>query len=527
MASAPTYAIDFGTSNTVVARWNPDSNAAETVAIPALSSAVLHNPASIPSLVYVSDADTEKVVVGQAVRDRGFDISGESRFFRGFKRGIGTEVQGFLPTLDGRSVTFEQLGSWFLQDVIAAIPKDACEELVLTVPVDSYETYRHWLESVCQPLSISRIRLIDEPTAAALGYGIATDGPVLIVDFGGGTLDLSLVQLSQAKQSRALGVLLQWKGREAASKQRSQTARVLAKAGDSLGGDDIDSWLLDHFKTINDLPQSSLTQRLCERLKIALSAAPTATEVFFDDETLTTYELDLHRNQFDQILEQRGFFDCLDRLTTQVLSQAQQQGITAADIETVILVGGGATIPALQDWLRQRFDNSIVCGKNPLEAIAHGALHLTQVELKDFLYHGYGLRYWNRRQNRHDWHPLIPQGQPYPMEAPIELVLGASVERQPGIELMLGELGTSAAATEIFFDGDRLVTRAVANDRATVKPLSGEGALLAPLDPPGAPGSDRVRFEFFVDESRFLRVTADDLLTNRRLLDNQILVELQ
>ncbi|MGF1512171.1 MAG: Hsp70 family protein [Elainellaceae cyanobacterium] len=525
-ASARTYAIDFGTSNTVIACWDSDTGAAATIALPGLSTTLLHNPPSVPSLIYIDDAQQGRFTVGQTVRDRGLDVKGDPRLFQNFKRGIGADMQGFLPQLDQRSITFEQVGSWFLQNVIDALPEDGCEELVLTVPVDSYETYRNWLETACRPLSVSRVRLIDEPTAAALGYGLDPDSPVLVVDFGGGTLDLSLVQLAPP-ETRSLGFLLKWTGQRAASAQQPRTARILAKAGDSLGGCDIDDWLLDYFADVQGLPQSPLTLRLCERLKIALSIVSEAREVLFDDETLETYELTLTRDQFNQILQARGFFDSLDSLVTQVLYQARQEGLEAASIETVLLVGGGAQIPALQDWLQRRFQTSVLCSEKPLEAIAHGALQLAQVELKDFLYHGYGLRYWDRRNSRHDWHLLIPQGQAYPMDKPIELILGASVKNQPGIELVLGEIGSAPATTEVYFDGDRLVTRAVDSARAPVRTLLDTGQPLAPLDPLGSPGSDRVRFEFYVDESRFLRVTAEDLLTNRLLLDKQILVKLQ
>ena len=94
-------AIDFGTSNTVVARWNPVNQQAETLSLGGLSIQQNLNPPLIPSLVYVENAIDNKVLVGQQVRDRGLDLSGESRFFRSFKRGIGADIQGFLPELDG------------------------------------------------------------------------------------------------------------------------------------------------------------------------------------------------------------------------------------------------------------------------------------------------------------------------------------------------------------------------------------------------------------------------------------------
>ncbi len=107
-------AIDFGTSNTVIARWNPVTQQPETLTIPGLSIQQSLNPPLIPSLVYVEDATQGKVLVGQEVRDRGFDLKNDTRFFRSFKRGIGADIQGFLPEIDGENITFEQVGQLFL-----------------------------------------------------------------------------------------------------------------------------------------------------------------------------------------------------------------------------------------------------------------------------------------------------------------------------------------------------------------------------------------------------------------------------
>ncbi|MGA9378205.1 MAG: Hsp70 family protein, partial [Phormidium sp.] len=150
------------------------------------------------------------------------------------------------------------------------------------------------------------------------------------------------------------------------------------------------------------------------------------------------------------------------------------------------------------------------------------------IELKDFLYHSYGIRYWDRKLNRHNWHSLIKEGQPYPMSEPVELLLGASVENQPSIELIIGELGTQRGATEIYFDGDRLVTRNFASGETQVKALNDrQGArTIAQLTPPGFPGSDRIKLLFQVDSERFLRITVEDLFTKQTLLENQPVVQL-
>jgi molecular chaperone DnaK (HSP70) len=530
------YAIDFGTSNTAIARWNPISQQPETIALPGISHRIGQNPDLTPSLLYIENAAQGQVLVGQQIRDRGLDIQSDPRFFRGFKRGIGTSVQGFLPELDGVSIRFEQVGSWFLSTLMQQLKAsyaDAGDALVLTVPVDSFEPYRQWLGAGCQTLQVEQIRILDEPTAAALGYGKADADTILVVDFGGGTLDLSLVQLerSRAVQAKPMGFILKWgqKSLADASSQRPKIARVLAKAGQNLGGTDLDSWLGDYFNKVQDLPINPLTMRLVERLKIQLSLQSKATEVYFNEETFESYELSLERAQFEQILRDHQFFERLDESMTQVFQQARRQGITAETIDAVLLVGGTSLIPSVQSWVGQYFEAAKISSNKPFEAIAQGALQILQgTEVKDFLYHSYGIRYWDRRQNAQNWHTLIQTGQPYPMNEPVELILGASTDGQPNIELIVGELGQDSGGTEIYFDGDRLITRSLSSSQGQVQPLNDrEGARsIAKLEPLGYPGNDRIRALFQVDEGRSLRITVEDLLTQETLVANQIVAQL-
>ncbi|MGB3535858.1 MAG: Hsp70 family protein [Microcoleaceae cyanobacterium] len=526
-------AIDFGTSNTVVSRSNPATGQAETLKLPGLSLLSAQNPPLIPSLVYIKNATEISILAGQKVRDNGYDIQRDPRFFQNFKRGIGTEVQGFLPELDGQVITFEQVGQWFLTEVINAV-RDVplgIDALTFTVPVDSFEAYRHWLGQVCQALNVEQVRMLDEPTAAALGYGLADKERLLVIDFGGGTLDLSLVQLNATTQTAPLGFILKWGQKSFAetSGQQVKTARVLAKAGQNLGGSDIDGWLVDYFSQTQELAKTPLTTRLAERLKIQLSLQTSAKEVYFDDETLDSYQLELDRDQFEAILKQNQFFEGLDTAMNQILQQANRQGMDASEIDAVLLVGGTVQIPAVQTWVKQYFPAEKIRCEKPFEAISHGALQLdlgTKVE--DFLYHSYGVRYWNRREQRHCWHPIVKLGQPYPMTEPVELVLGASLDSQPSIELILGELGTDTGGTEVYFDGDRLITRVLTTGHRTVKTLNDteKGRSIAQLNPPGYPGSDRIKVLFTVDAQRFLRITVEDLLTTETLLNNQAVVQL-
>ena len=528
------YAIDFGTSNTCIARWNPVTQQPETLKLPVLSHQLGQNPPLIPSLVYVEDALQKKVIVGQDVRDRGLDLTSNPRFFRNFKRGIGADIQGFLPEIDGQIVSFEQVGQWFLTQLIENLDvdlADAPQSLVLTVPVDSFEAYRHWLSQVCQFLPVEQVRILDEPTAAALGYGMAEQENLLVIDFGGGTLDLSLVQMDKSVQAgkKPLGFILKWGEKPLAeSGQKVKTARVLAKSGQNLGGSDIDNWLIDYFAATQGLPVTPLTTRLAERLKIQLSSQNEASEVYFNDETFESYELQLNRHALETILKEHQFFERLDESMTQLLQQARRQGLES-DINAVLLVGGTVQMPAVQNWVQQYFAPDKIRSDRPFEAIAQGALQLNQgVQLQDFLYHSYGIRYWDRRHNRHSWHSIIAAGQSYPMSNPVELVLGASADNQPSIELTIGELGSETGATEVYFDGDRLITRRLNNGQNQVQPLNDrEGArTIAHLTPTGYPGTDRIKVLFQVDRSRFLRITVEDLLTNQTLLQNQVVAQL-
>lgn len=553
------YAIDFGTSNTAIARWNAATQTAETVLLPTMSAQIKGNPPLVPSLLYVEaaraaateTATMATTIVGQAVRDRGLDLSGNPRFFRNFKRGIGTPMQGFMPELDGQVLSFEQIGSWFLQKIIAQLKAQDPDftSLVLTVPVDSFEAYRIWLAETCQTLDVEQVRLLDEPTAAALGYSLSSEARnLLVVDFGGGTLDFSLVQPTFVTD-KPVGFLLKWGSRPLSGRQSGRqsgrnsgkgsgrasgtTVRVIAKGGENLGGADIDRWLVEHFAQTQGLPITAVTLRLAEKLKIALSSAASATEAYFDEETLDSYELALDRDRFYQILTDQGFFTRLDNRLDQVLQQAQRQNITSEAIDAVLLVGGSAQIPAVKEWAARHFDLDKIRSDRPFEAVAHGALSLQTTQLQDFLYHSYGIRYWDRRNQAHSWHPIIPQGQPYPTTEPIELLLGASSEKQPSIELVLGELAEQSTATEVYFEGDQLVTRAAGNRLGLASPQAvqslndRDGArTIAKLRPPGFPGSDRIQVRFSIDENRFLRMSVEDLLTSETLMTNQIVVQL-
>ena len=533
-------AIDFGTSNTVVAQLQEDT--ATVLRLPDICRRETENPPTIPSQVYVEDAQTGRVVVGQAVSDRGLDVKSDPRYFRNFKRGIGVDVRGFVPELDGVEVTPELVGEWFLKAVVEATKSALHPEIdveaqswVFTVPVDSFEAYRQWLSRIASALGVVQLQLLDEPTAAALDYGLLESQNFLVVDFGGGTLDLALIQPAKVTGGRAWGTFVKWGGsRLKGTSKQSTTAKVLAKAAQTLGGADLDRWLAEAWCQQQNLHNNRLITRLAERVKIALSDRDSAQEVYFDDETFQSVELAATRSQFAQLLKHNKLFDRLNSALNQILLQAQQRGLGKPDIQAVVAVGGTCKIPIVRAWLEEQFGAEKVFAREPLEAIAKGALQLgLGLEVRDFLYHSYGIRYWNQQTNSHGWHPLIQAGLPYPLPEPVELVLGASIENQPSIELVIGELGESDEAVEVYFSDGQLVTRQRAQDgqpqSKTVQALNDrpDQQTIAQLQPAGQPGTDRLLLQFQVDDRRRLCVTVEDLLTNETLQQNQPIIELR
>ncbi|MEO1133751.1 MAG: Hsp70 family protein [Cyanobacteria bacterium J06639_1] len=532
-------ALDFGTSNTVVAYWGENVDPC-VLALPELSRTDGTNPPLIPTQIYVEDARQGRVRVGQAVSDRGLDSKRDPRFFNLFKRGIGAEVQGFVPELDGVAVTPELAGQWFLQAVVAATRShlgDAAETTwVMTAPVDSFEAYRQWLSRTGASLGIDRLQLLDEPTAAALDYGIERSRHILVVDFGGGTLDLSLVQPVPRTQrtGNAWGAIVRW-GSKALSEKRQQQANVqaIAKAAQTLGGADIDRWLAEQWSQQHGIEINRLVVRLAERVKIQLSECETAKEVYFDDETFVSLELSASQDEFETLMRDRGLFDRLETALQRTLVQAQQRGIDREAIEAVVAVGGTCRVPAIRAWLETQFDRDRVFTDRPLSSVALGALQLKRnLEVRDFLYHSYGVRYWNHQLNCHDWHPLIQAGLPYPLPQPVELILGASAPNQERVELIVGELGRADEGADVFFENGQLVARSrsgINTETQSARALNDSPGqqTLATLDPVGQPGSDRLRLLFQVDSERRLCVTVEDLLSGRILLDDKPLVALQ
>jgi molecular chaperone DnaK (HSP70) len=509
-ASAGTVAIDLGSSTTVVAYQAPG----EEPTLLYLPPYSLSDPPVVPSVLWLRHQDQGKPLIGRQVLEAGLGHDDGPELHRDFKRRIGA---GEPPAATGLPLSAEQAGTLLLRWIWQALPPGlAPKRLVLTAPIEAYQGYRTWLVEACRDLAVPELALVDEPTAAAIGSGLAAGSTVLVVDLGGSTIDLCLVQLEGGEgRANPIAQLLRLAGRDLSqSRQQQRLARVIGKAGLALGGRDIDRWIANHV-CADQSPSGSLLDA-CERLKCALSDREEAL-VIINGHDGSPRELRLHRDQLNQLLHQHALIQQLDLLLEDVLAAGRRASIPMEAITAVLPVGGSSRLLAVRQWLEQRLGGVAIHHHKPVEAVALGALALTPgVRVQDVLSRGVSLRCWDRRSDRHLWHPLFMPGQSWPTTSPLELLLACRAEQQRALELVLGEPGEERR-TEVVFDASGMpVLRGTSAGEARVRPWPHQPTPL-PLDPPGRQGEDRLRLRFSINTNAELELESTDLRTGLTL----------
>ncbi|MEG5034814.1 Hsp70 family protein [Microcoleus sp. AT3-D2] len=541
-----TVAIDFGTSNTVVCILNPDTQTPETLRLGEMSrifktknlSGDVREISVVPTLVFVKNAG--ELVLGEKVRSQRLGQSQPERFFKAFKRTLAADFQPPPRNLDGETYTAESVAEQFIKTIWKQLYLQNIhpEKVIFTVPVGAFERYLDWFRDLGESLGVAEIQVIDESTAAALGYAVKRPGSlVLVVDFGGGTLDLSLVRTALtpplpplAKGGRNLAPPLSKGG------LGGVRAEVLAKSDAYVGGEDIDIWIVEDYlrqigssrAEVGPVGWQNLLE-IAEKLKIQLSQVNEAKESWLDDENFMSYELQLNREKLEEILESRQLLEQLRESLDEVLSIAMGKGIGKADIEQVLLVGGTSLIPAVSNLVVSYFGRQKVKADKPFEAVAHGALALTQLaSVDDYLRHSYAIRLWEPYTKAYAYSPIFSKEMKYPCQSSEELTLQVAIEGQREIRLDIGEVAEVSQA-EVIFNEKGQMTSSWLNKQTDFRSLDShhQQVCVAHLNPPGVLGIDRVSVSFEVDERRVLLATVRDLVTGKVLVEKGAIAKLQ
>ncbi|AKA97516.1 Chaperone protein [Corynebacterium ulcerans] len=325
----------------------------------------------------VAFAKNGEVLVGQSAKNQA--VTNVDRTIRSVKRHIGTD---WTVGIDDKQYTPQEISARTLMKLkrdAESYLGDEVTDAVITVPAYFSDAQRQATKEAGQIAGLNVLRIVNEPTAAALAYGLEKgekEQTILVFDLGGGTFDVSLLEIGD-------GVV-----------------EVRATAGDNeLGGDDWDNrvveWLVDKFKSSNgvDLSKDKMAmQRLreaAEKAKIELSSSQSATinlpyitvdadkNPLFLDETLS-------RTEFQRITQ-----DLLDRTKAPFNQVIKDAGVSVSEIDHVVLVGGSTRMPAVSELVKEltggREPNK---GVNPDEVVAVGAALQAGVlrgEVKDVL----------------------------------------------------------------------------------------------------------------------------------------------
>ena len=521
-------ALDFGTSNSVVAVWDERRQEGVPLHIPEYSRFIEQNSEQIPvipSLIHYAAGEgaangnlaSEQRWIGNQVLERGlYQAPGT---FRWMKRYI-LNRSPLQKLAAGRRISPLEAGQDFVTNVLlfaAAELNLRDEEVALTVPVESFEYYENWLEGVLEAVHLPRFRLIDEPSAAALGYGahIQPGDVYLIFDFGGGTLDVAVVLVEVGEETG-----------------RGRRCRVLGKAGLELGGMTIDQWLFQEVLKRNNRQDSDedvrpLNNALlveCERLKEQLSQHEQASLSVVNPETGAALFAEFTRGEFEALLDRHDAFQEIDRTIRRALNSARERGYSEEHIKSALMVGGSSQIPAVQQTLRRIFGRERVMLNRPKDAIARGAAaFIAGVDFFDHIQHDYAIRFVNREKGGHDYRVLVPRGTAYPTRQPVaRFTIKATYDGQAQLGLAIYEMSErrssrSTNRVELVFDpsGAARVSSVTPDEeeRRSLFWMNEHQPTFLKADPPAQHGEGRFEVEFNIDENKRLLITARDLKT--------------
>jgi len=559
------WGIDLGTTNSTLGRWDAERHRPQLVSLPGVERPVEDPDRAVPPRGLIPSA-TQLIEspgawarfaasgslgrrlssgrlahIGQQAIERS-DPSRPRGFVATFKGPLARQPLRPLAQFGGRSHSARDIAWHFVRELLIEVKRETgarVRELAVATPVGSYESYRAEVSGVLSRLGVKRVRFLDEPVAAAIGYSVSmgTRRRVLVVDFGGGTLDLALVEMTPDASS-------------------DTGCRVIAKAGRPIGGNLVDGWLLEHFcqRLHYQLSEpededgrfwQELMLREARRVKEALERSPTATFGLYPPEELRRFEarlagesreLSVTRREVVELLEERGLYRALDECRREVLQAAARERVDS--IDDVLLVGGSTLLPEVFAHFAHEFGRDRVRYWLPFEAVAYGATVFAadRVQTSDFILHDYALLTHDSRSGAPSHTVIIPRGTRFPTAMNLwerQLVPTCALgEPERFFKLVICEVGDGAGERAFGWDDagnlHQLGGNATPDMQPLVVKLNESNPALGELSPPHTPSDrrPRLRVAFGVNAERWLCATVEDLLAKRRLMNEEPVVRL-